>query len=413
MLRIRACALAAPTGIRRALLLYLKGKWGGLLPTDDGPICAAAERLISLMYQHWASEIADIADAVLHDQACIAAMLKVSSSGFPKSMDCGLSDPHLGGRTVHILRYADGLLVLKPRSVTQEDLVRRILMRVGNRLDIQLPSVAAMSINGRGYCEYVPHCDYLEPELSFFFNAGATLLVCELLGMTDCHPRNVHMSPVGPVIVDCETVFHPTFDTSMVMWDQPADGPLRSELLHTLAPMVADERHLDALKRGYATLWTALGTDGAFRASILEDIHSFAGQSTRVVYRATRFYLRIIHRLRECAAAGREIDEMQLAKILSRRFRATDYCHPACMLIAAEAAALARLDVPRFEMVCDERSIRERGVVLAREAVAQSGLDDSLARLSALPQRSLAQTLEIVGLYVEFARLRNRANSLG
>lgn len=126
-------------------------------------------------------------------------------------LDAG--DSHRGGHTVAILRFDNGTVVYKPRSVQIDLELARFLELVlagvpaGER--IRVPRVVART--GYGWAEHVTHryCDDDAQHAAFYRGIGHWLAVTRLLGGSDLHAENVIASGPVPVVVDCETLFAP------------------------------------------------------------------------------------------------------------------------------------------------------------------------------------------------------------
>ncbi len=137
-----------------------------------------------------------------------------ASSGSLSRVDFGAGDSHRGGQTVAILRFADGAVVYKPRSVEVDAVLGETLPRVLRQealTRIRVPRVIAR--DGYGWSEFVSHryCSGEAELASFYRGIGHWLGLMRLLGGTDLHAENVIACGPVPVVIDCETLFTPVY----------------------------------------------------------------------------------------------------------------------------------------------------------------------------------------------------------
>ncbi|MEU1122617.1 type 2 lanthipeptide synthetase LanM family protein [Streptomyces sp. NPDC005899] len=187
----------------------------------------------------------------------------------------GTGDSHRGGRSVMLLRFADGSrLVYKPRPLAAhrhfETLVEWFNSHAGTP-DLRAPRV--LDRGAYGWAEFVEDapCRSTAETSLFYRRLGALLALLHVLDGTDLHHENLVACGPHPVLVDVETLFHPPLTPA-----RPADPATRA--LHAsvhrvgLLPqlLVGDTTVLDmsAVGGGRAApspletaSWAAAGTD--------------------------------------------------------------------------------------------------------------------------------------------------------
>ena len=131
-------------------------------------------------------------------------------------VETGRGDPHALGRSVAVLTFADGRrVVYKPRPVALHqafaDLVTWFDGHTG--LDLRLPR--ALGRPGHGWLEFVEHrpCANVTEVGRFYQRLGALIALLYAVDGTDMHYENLIAAADQPVLVDVETLFHPTVGT--------------------------------------------------------------------------------------------------------------------------------------------------------------------------------------------------------
>jgi len=149
----------------------------------------------------------------------------------------GLSDPHHGGRTVALVRFASGLrVVYKPRPLGLEAAFHGFVTWWNQQAGH--PGLFAPRVLDRGdygWMEFVAHegCADREAAGRYWERGGALIALAGLLDATDLHCGNVIAHGEHPVLVDLETLLQPRWpgeersllDTGLVpCWIRGPDG---------------------------------------------------------------------------------------------------------------------------------------------------------------------------------------------
>ncbi|WP_326697588.1 type 2 lanthipeptide synthetase LanM [Streptomyces sp. NBC_01754] len=187
----------------------------------------------------------------------------------------GAGDSHRGGRSVMLLRFADGTrLVHKPRPLAVHQHFNTLLAwfnSLADGTDLLTPRV--LDRGAYGWAEFVQEapCRSADETALFYRRLGGLLALLHVLDGTDLHHENLIARGPHPVLVDVETLFHPPL--APTGFTDPAaralhDSVHRVGLLPQL--LVGDTSALDmsAVGGGRAASspiesadWAAAGTD--------------------------------------------------------------------------------------------------------------------------------------------------------
>lgn len=232
-------------------------------------------RVMGVTALHWRDASTELLSRLDADRAAIASSFANGRDpGELMAIEAGLSDPHAGGRTVHVLTFAGGLrLVYKPRGLGVDTAFNELLgwlaLRGAPLPPPLTPTLAARVLDrgSHGWAEYVEQCPCVDDSAvrRYYQNAGSLLALLYALGSTDCHYENIVADGDRPVIVDLETVLQPEIAR--------AEPPLDR------ARNIGARRLYDdsVLRTGLLPIWQSSSDGGAF------DIGGFsasAGQTT-------------------------------------------------------------------------------------------------------------------------------------
>lgn len=137
------------------------------------------------------------------------------------SVETGLGDPHQQGRTVAVLTFESGArLVYRPRPVGLHEHFTAQLAWFSTRTGIDFRTPRLVVRDGYGWLEFVSHepCADVAGVAEFYRRLGALLALLYAVDGTDMHYENLIACGDQPVLVDVETLFHPTPASS----DDPA-----------------------------------------------------------------------------------------------------------------------------------------------------------------------------------------------
>ncbi|MGW6585252.1 type 2 lanthipeptide synthetase LanM family protein [Streptomyces globisporus] len=128
-------------------------------------------------------------------------------------VEAGAGDSHRGGRSVMLLRFADGTrLVYKPRPLAAHRNFNSLAEWFGSLPGA--PDLRVLRVLDRGdygWAEFVEErpCASEAETRQFYRRQGALLALLHALDGTDLHHENLIACGPHPVLVDVETLFHP------------------------------------------------------------------------------------------------------------------------------------------------------------------------------------------------------------
>ncbi len=128
-------------------------------------------------------------------------------------VEAGAGDSHRGGRSVMLLRFADGArLVYKPRPLAAHRHFNSLAEWFGSlpgTPELRVPRV--LDRGDYGWAEFVEErpCASGAETRQFYRRQGALLALLHALDGTDLHHENLIACGPHPVLVDVETLFHP------------------------------------------------------------------------------------------------------------------------------------------------------------------------------------------------------------
>jgi type 2 lantibiotic biosynthesis protein LanM len=201
-------------------------------------------RLLAQAAQHAVTTTVELLDRFAADRAEIVDTLFAGRDpGRLVALEPGAGDSHQGGRAVAVLRFADGAsVVYKPRSVALQahfaDLVAWLNTVVHG---LRLGAVRTLPKAGYGWLEFVEYlpCTEMSDVDRFYHRQGALLALLYALDGTDFHHENLIACADQPMLVDVETLYHPTLPPIPLTGPDPAiralvDSVGRTALLPTM-----------------------------------------------------------------------------------------------------------------------------------------------------------------------------------
>ena len=179
---------------------------------EDKPVLL---RLIAVMTRQWVDATREFILRLAGDMPAIRRDL-VRGSAIDKIVDItsSISDPHNGGRSVLILRFADGArIVYKPKDLRLDVAWRGLVEQLnGAGAPISLKALRSLARDGYGWTEFIEHlgCADARGCEAFFQRAGAWLALLHCFAATDMHQENMIAAGDHPVPIDLETILQPS-----------------------------------------------------------------------------------------------------------------------------------------------------------------------------------------------------------
>ncbi|MET7278034.1 type 2 lanthipeptide synthetase LanM family protein [Kribbella sp. NPDC005582] len=151
-------------------------------------------------------------------------------------------DAHRGGRCTAILIFADGRrVVYKPRPLDLHGHFNEFVDWLNSKTGLDLQTVRLERRTDYGWLEFVTAapCPDAGAVRRFYHRQGALLALLYVLDGTDMHYENLIAHGEHPVLVDIETLFHPSPTPPGTTGGDPANRALRSSVSRTaLLPLL-------------------------------------------------------------------------------------------------------------------------------------------------------------------------------
>ncbi len=224
----------------------------------------------------------------------VAGLLDGVDPGLLVSVEVGSGDYHRGGRSVAVLGFASGArVVYKPRSLDLQAHFDELVDWLNRAVPwLELRMIGSVRRGAYGWQEFVAHqacADVAEVE-AFYQRQGALLALIYALDGTDIHHENVIAVGDQPVLIDIETLFHPTLLPPAVTGPDPAMRALMSSVQRTsmLPTLVVGEHGVLDMSgvggdrdRTYPLDSVEMADQGTDRMRLVRGAVTFAGSANR------------------------------------------------------------------------------------------------------------------------------------
>ncbi|WP_405062538.1 type 2 lanthipeptide synthetase LanM family protein [Kribbella sp. NBC_01505] len=151
-------------------------------------------------------------------------------------------DSHRGGRATATLAFADGRrLIYKPRSLDLHGHFNELVDWLNSKTGLDLRTVRLERRTDYGWLEFITAepCADEGAVRRFYHRQGALLALLYVLDGTDMHYENLIAVGEHPVLVDIETLFHPSPTPPGAIGSDPASQSIRSSVSRTaLLPLL-------------------------------------------------------------------------------------------------------------------------------------------------------------------------------
>ena len=169
-------------------------------------------RLLSSLVRQWIDTSAEFLTRLDGDVELVRrTLLGRDTPSRVCSLSTGLSDPHNFGRSVYVVRFADGgAVVYKPKDLSVDTHWAALLSWLNARNPpIDLLAAGVVPRDGYGWCEFVARADCTDRAMAerFFRRAGALLCLSHLVAGSDMHEENIIAAGEHPVAIDLEMMF--------------------------------------------------------------------------------------------------------------------------------------------------------------------------------------------------------------
>jgi type 2 lantibiotic biosynthesis protein LanM len=221
----------------------------------DYPVLA---RLLAQLCLQTSDATAEVLERYRADRDALRATLFDGSDPGPVvEVDLGQGDTHDRGRSVAKLRFASGArVVYKPRSTAQHAPLDRMIRWLNGKVaDLELRTLATLDRPGYGWVEHVERrpCDEDSDVDRFYRRQGALLALLHAVEGVDMHCENLIACGDQPVLVDVETLLHPSVPPATTAGSDPAAVMFAASVHRTCVlpqPMFGESGALDVSALG-------------------------------------------------------------------------------------------------------------------------------------------------------------------
>ena len=195
-------------------------------------------RVLGTACRHAAAAHREILARLRADRpALVDRLLGGVDPGALVSVRPGSGDYHRRGRSVAVLTFVSGAkIVYKPRSLALQEHFDALVGWLNGAVPwLGLRTAASVARDEYGWQEFVSYrpCTELAEVEMFYQRQGALLALLNALDGTDIHHENVIAVAGQPVLIDVETLFHPTLLPHAVTGPDPAMRALMSSVHRT------------------------------------------------------------------------------------------------------------------------------------------------------------------------------------
>lgn len=331
--------------------------------------------LWSTAINQWRDHVREILLRATRDKGAIArSFFGTSTTGRVNDLWLGLSDRHLGGRTVALVEFEHGRVIYKPRSGTSE-IEWASLLRWMNRhgLKPRLKEMRILRRNSYHWMEYAEAkaCDNAAAVRRFYERLGGLIAAAYLLNAVDCHRDNLIACGEHPLLVDIDALWHVSpftrparpvellYRTGFFPNADPTSLQSRSSVLGKARsgahlPRIGAHResaadYVDEIVAGFDKGWRCLVGTSRRRDAFFQRRRRIRSRARRWIHRATESYARILRASLQPSALTSSTARRALLRRLSKRHSAS------AAILRSEIQALARLDIPYFVRRTNQR----------------------------------------------------------
>ncbi len=194
-------------------------------------------RLVAIAVRQRAEFFLEVLQHLRLDRDLLGEVAGVPKLGSLVNVTWDLGDRHRGGRNVLSLSFScGGSLIYKPKSLGVDLTFQRLLVWFnGAGFAPEFRTLQMLDRETYGWQERVQAeaCTSADDVARFFQRQGGNLALLYLLGATDGHLQNVIASGEHPIIVDLETLLHPSSSVADGDATDPAETALLDSVLRT------------------------------------------------------------------------------------------------------------------------------------------------------------------------------------
>jgi type 2 lantibiotic biosynthesis protein LanM len=189
--------------------LLAQGKFGELI--YEYPVLG---RLVSTTIEQWVTTTHEFLFRVEKDKEMLQNFFQSTKNLSIIDVNVGISDLHNSGRRVIVVVFNDGeKIVYKPRNLSVEKSFSSFINWINTQEETKkLRALEIIDCDTYGWVEFIEHRPLTTKAetQSFYERTGMLLAILYILDATDFHAENIIAHREFPVLVDLETLMHPT-----------------------------------------------------------------------------------------------------------------------------------------------------------------------------------------------------------
>jgi len=432
---------------------FYRGGWTGFFREY-----AALAKLITIVLENWIRNTNELLTAIANDYSSLEYHYSpLKKIGKAVLITSGISDSHSHGKRVSIISFESGFkIVFKPRNLNLECAFSNIIRQINatGRFPELIP-LDVLNSGNYGWVGFIHYKDCRNEEQirDYYRRTGMLICIVYILKGNDCHYENIIAHGEYPVLIDLETIMHPTaarfLDTTLENANFLASEQFGQSVLKTgLLPYWLtgkDDYTFDVSGTGggsqvvtpYQYLeWKEINTDRmnaslknvvsreninipgisgkryfptAYEEEIIEgfthlythfrdhkeefDFTGLAGQDIRFIFRNTRVYGQIQKKLRNPQYMRSGIDRSIQMEGLARAFLRQNGKNTFWNIFRSELRQMEELDIPIFNANSSGEDLYSGSDPVVRKFFEGAVYDQVIQRLDLVSEDDLnAQT---------------------
>lgn len=235
-----------------------------------------------------------------------------------KTIRLGQGDIHQDGKSVVIIEFVNGIKVIyKPHRMEIDLRFEKLMGWLKDNIlglhDYKAPKIITKS--GYGFSEYIEYksCSMVSEVKSFYERIGEILAVLYSLNSSDFHYENIIAHGEYPVLVDLETLIHPSLEDSSNAEERSALKRAEKKYNNSVATIGMLPTYMKG-KLEVGGLGAAEVQNSTFKTEFVEDVKR---DSIHVV----RKYFKIQPEQNNPVLGGRAVESIQYTQEIKRGFQ--------------------------------------------------------------------------------------------
>jgi type 2 lantibiotic biosynthesis protein LanM len=383
-----------------------------------------------------------------------------TGKGKVADLSVSLSDLHNGNRSVYQVTFENGIsLIYKPKSLGLDKAYNRFIEQINQLgLEPKLKSYQVWDHGDYGWVEFVHTlpCHSKEEVSRYFERFGMLICIMFLLEGTDCHYENMLASGEDPVLIDLESLFHPTLKrttTGIAVWNEsvfrtgflPGFGqsihqridisPLTAEEIQESpkatakwkdlntdsmqfvfekqkkkmsvprpkleGKLVSSADYIEELLRGFKKLYLLFSSHKKQILSLIEPLFDYP---VRCIFRPTMLYFQILQRMTSPQLMRSENEVQETLEILMRYSPIKDF--PQLKeIVGVEKQAISHLDIPFFLSLPIDTHIYLGKTVVAKDCFKEPAKKRVVEKIQTLSADDMHRQMEYIDHSLYFLKM--------